>query len=115
MEEESENSDYSDEYDDPPATVIAPTPSIIASQENILDNKDDVQSRHDLYKELYQLVLAKRKQKGLTNKTSETYEWPAILKQIIRCRYPSDIRDYVCYKQSTVSFTLDTFIDLFAM
>ena len=51
MEEESENSDYSDEYDDPPATVIAPTPSIIASQENILDNKDDVQSRHDLYKE----------------------------------------------------------------
>jgi hypothetical protein len=65
--------------------------------------------------ELYQLVLAKLKQKRLTKKNSETYEWPPIVKQIIRCRYPSDIRDYVCYKQATVSFTLDSFIDLFAM
>ena len=96
--EESDNSDYSEEYDDPHTTVNAPIPSTNVSQENILDNNDDVQSRRELYKELCQLLLVKRKHKRLTNKNNETYEWPPIVKQIIRCRYPSDIRDYVWYK-----------------
>jgi hypothetical protein len=112
---ESGNSNYSEEYDYPPMPVVAPAPTTKQNEGNVLENNDDVQSRRELYKELYQLVLAKRKHKRLTNKNNETYEWPPIVKQIIRCRYPSDIRDYVCYKQPTVSFTLDSFIDLFAM
>ena len=51
--EESDNSDYSEEYDDPPTTVNIPTPEIKESQENILHNKDDLQSRHELHRELY--------------------------------------------------------------
>ena len=110
-----EESDNSEEYDDPFTTVNAPIPLTNVSQENILGNNDDVQSRRKLYKELYQLALVKRKHKRLTNKNNEMYEWPPIVKQIIRYQYPSDIRDYVCYKQPTVSFTLNSFIDLFAM
>ena len=111
--EESNSSDYSDEYDDPPTTISTQASSTKSSQQNFLDSSHDVQSRHELSKELYHLVLAKRKRKRLTNANNETYEWPPIVKQIIRCRYPSDIRDYVRYKQPTVSFTLDIFIDLF--
>jgi hypothetical protein len=111
--DDSSNSNYSEEYDYPLMPVNVVHSSTTASQGNILDNNDAVQSRRELYKELYQLVLVKRKQKRLTNKNNETYEWPPIVKQIIRCRYPGDIRDYVCNKQVTVSFTLDSFIDLF--
>ncbi|CAF5006014.1 unnamed protein product [Rotaria sp. Silwood1] len=46
--DESENSDYSDEYDDPPTMVTVPIPSTKAPQENVLDHTDDVQSRHEL-------------------------------------------------------------------
>ncbi|CAF1579784.1 unnamed protein product [Adineta ricciae] len=112
--DDSSNSNYSEEYDYPPAPVSVTPASAKGLQENVLDNNNDIQCRRELYKDLYQLVLTKRKQKRLTKKNNETYEWPPIIKQIIRCRYPGDIRDYACYKQVTVSFTLDSFIDLFS-
>ena len=40
--EESDNSNYNEQYDDPPTTVNAPIPSTNVSQENILENNDDV-------------------------------------------------------------------------
>ena len=64
--EESNSSDYSDEYDDPPTTISTQASSTKPSQQNVLDSPDDVQSRHELYKELYHLVLAQRKHKRLT-------------------------------------------------
>ena len=56
-----EENDNNEEYNEPPTTVNAPIPSTNVSQENILDNNDDVQSLRELYKDLYQLVLVKRK------------------------------------------------------
>jgi hypothetical protein len=74
---------------------------------------DDVQARHELYYQLYQLVFAKQKQKRMhRGKNSVTYEWPPIIKQLIRCRYPGDIKDYVCYKNA-IQLSLQDFIDVF--
>ena len=67
-----------------------------------------------MYHQLYVLVLRQRQEKRLTSKTCETYEWPALIKQIIRCRFPSDIKNDDCYKRPDVVFSVETFIDLFA-
>ena len=67
-----------------------------------------------MYHQLYVLVLRQRQQKRLTSKAYKTYEWPALIKQIIRCTFPSDIKNYDCYKRPDVVFSLETFIDLFA-
>ena len=72
--EERDNSGYSNECDDPHGTIITQVPSTEPSQEHVLDNPDDVQSRHELYKELYYLVLAESKHKRLTNANNERYE-----------------------------------------
>jgi hypothetical protein len=106
-------SDVSLEYE---YTRPAPLPTATSPQQqlNALESAEDVENRRDLYHELYVLVLRKRHQKQLTSKNYETYEWPALIKQIIRCRFPSDIKNYVCYKQPDVVFSIETFIDLFA-
>ena len=83
-------------------------------QLNTLESAEDVKNRHDVYHQLYVLVLRQRQQKRLTSKAYETYQWPALIKQIIRCRFPSDIKTYDCYKRPDVVFSVETFIDLFA-
>lgn len=96
-------SDVSLEYKyDPPASLSKDTSK--KQQLNALESVEDVENRHNLYHELYVLVLRKRQQKKLTSKNYETYEWPALIKQIIRCKFPSDIKNYDCYKQSDVVF-----------
>ena len=54
-------------------TISALAPSTEPSQENILDNPDDVQSDHELYKEWHYFTLTRRKHKGLMNTNNETY------------------------------------------
>ena len=72
---------------------------------------EDVKNRHDVYHQFYVLVLHQRQQKKIN---FETYEWAALIKQIIRCRFPSDIKNYNCYKRpDVVFFSVGTFIDLF--
>ena len=76
-------------------------------QLNALESVEDVKNRHDVHHQLYVLVLRQRQQKRLTSKAYETYEWPALIKQIIRCRFPSDIKNYDCYKRPGVVFSVD--------
>ena len=106
------HSDGSLEYEYHPS---APLPTITSQQQlNALESAEDVKNRHDVYRQLYVLVLRQRQQKRLTSKTYETYEWPALIKQIIRCRFPSDIKNYDYYKRPDIVFSVETFIDLFA-
>ena len=85
-----------------------------------LKNSQVVNSNNQNYQSILILILLQKNSIenrinfSLGNANNETYERSPIVKQIIRCRYPSDIRDYARYKQPTVSFTLDIFIDLFA-
>ena len=99
-----------------PSLSPSPSPSTTTPQQqlNTLESAEDVKNRHDVYHQLYVLVLRQRQQKRLTSKAYETYEWPALIKQIIRCRFPSDIKNYDCYKRPDVVFSVETFIDLFA-
>ena len=83
-------------------------------QLNTLESAEDVKNRHDVYHQLYVLVLRQRQRKRLTSKAYETYEWAALIKQIRRCRFLSDIKSYDCYKQPDVVFSVENFIDLFA-
>ena len=116
---DSDNSDSADTYSDvsleceyhPSAPLSTTT---FQQQLNALESAEDVKNRHDVYHQLYVLVLLQRQQKRLSSKTYETYEWLALIKQIIRCRFPSDIKNYDCYKPLGVVFSVETFIDLFA-
>ena len=58
------------------------------------------------------MILSMR-QKELKTKKNEVYEMPLLIKQIIRCLYPSDIEDNNYSLKPNVVFTLQTFIDLF--
>ena len=78
-------------------------------QLNTLESAEDVKNRHDVYHQLYVLVLRQRQQKRLTSKAYETYEWSALIKQIIRCRFPLDIKNYDCYKRPDVVFSVETY------
>ena len=70
--EHSNNSDYSDKCEDPPTTMSAQAPSTEPSQGYILNNPDDVQSCHDLHKELYHSALTKHKYQRLTQANNDT-------------------------------------------
>jgi hypothetical protein len=97
-------------------TITATTNSSVNSPDmtdSFLETPNHVQYRRDLYKQLYKIVYENRRKRGLTNARKETYEWPPLIKQIVRCRYPSSIRNYECYTKDTIIFTLDTFIDVF--
>ena len=106
------HSDVGLEYEYHPSAPLSTTTS--QQQLNALESAEDVKNRHDVYHQLYVLVLRQRQQKRLTSKTYETYEWPALIKQIIRCRFPSDIKNYDCYKRPDAVFSVETFVDLFA-
>ena len=106
------HSDVSLEYEYHSSAPLSTTTS--QQQLNALESAEDVKNRLVVYHQLYVLVLRQRQQKRLTSKTYETYEWAALIKQIIRCRFPSDIKNYDCNKQPDVVFSVETFIDLFA-
>ena len=75
-------------------------------QQNALESAEDVEKRHDVYQQFYVLVLRQRQQKKLTWKTYETYEWSALIKQIRRCRFPSDMKNGDCYQRTDVGFSV---------
>ncbi|CAF1629372.1 unnamed protein product, partial [Didymodactylos carnosus] len=76
-----------------------------------LETATDAQARKELYNELYKLIFSKQKRTH-GGKIAMTYEWPLLIKQLIRCRYPSDIQDYVYHKNS-IKLSLDDFIHAF--
>ncbi|CAF4676172.1 unnamed protein product, partial [Rotaria sp. Silwood2] len=79
---------------------------------NPLDLPHDRKCRQESLNQLNQLILDAR-QKKLKTKKKEVYELPPLIKQIIRCLYPSDIEDNNYSPKPDVVFTLQTFIDLF--
>ncbi|CAF4504562.1 unnamed protein product, partial [Didymodactylos carnosus] len=62
-----------------------------------LETAADAQARQELCDELYKLIFSKQKRMH-GGKNAVTYEWPSLVKQLIQCRYPSDIQDYVHHK-----------------
>ncbi|CAF1345378.1 unnamed protein product [Didymodactylos carnosus] len=117
-DEEKEDADvgnFSDEYDFDETYLKPPPPTTTTSQqqENPLDLDDDIKRRHDIYRDLYCLIFGIRKQRNGTSKTTETYVWPPLIKQIIRCRHPSDVKNYECYQTPDIIFTVQSFIGVF--
>ncbi|CAF1099177.1 unnamed protein product [Didymodactylos carnosus] len=80
-------------------------------KERSLETATDAQARKELYNELYKLIFSKQKRTH-GGKIAMTYAWPLLIKQLIRCRYPSDIQDYVYHKNS-IKLSLDDFIHAF--
>ncbi|CAM4898573.1 unnamed protein product [Rotaria socialis] len=79
---------------------------------NPLDLPHDQKQRQEIDYKLNQLVFGIRQQK-LKTKKKEIYELPPLIKQLIRCLYPSDIDDNNCSQKPDIVFTLRTFIELF--
>ncbi|CAF3183722.1 unnamed protein product [Rotaria socialis] len=79
---------------------------------NPLDLPHDQKQRQEIAYKLNQLVFGIRQQK-LKTKKKEIYELPPLIKQLIRCLYPSDIDDNNCSQKPDIVFTLRTFIELF--
>ncbi|CAM4850033.1 unnamed protein product [Rotaria magnacalcarata] len=79
---------------------------------NPLDLPHDQKQRQEIDYKLNQLIFGIRQQK-LKTKKKEIYELPPLIKQLIRCLYPSDIHDNNCSQKPDIVFTLRTFIELF--
>ncbi|CAF4083530.1 unnamed protein product, partial [Rotaria sordida] len=84
----------------------------LATNSNPLDLPRDRKRRQETFNKLNQLIFSIREQKGKTTK-KEIYELPPLIKQIIRCLYPSDIDDKKFLQKPDVIFPLQTFIELF--
>ncbi|CAM4788976.1 unnamed protein product [Rotaria magnacalcarata] len=79
---------------------------------NPLELPHDRKHRQETYNKLNQLIFGIRQQKLKANKR-EIYELPTLVKQIIRCLYPSDIDDNNCLQKPDIVFNLKAFIELF--
>ncbi|CAF5208560.1 unnamed protein product [Rotaria magnacalcarata] len=79
---------------------------------NPLDLPHDQKQRQEIDYKLNQLIFGIR-QKKLKTKKKEIYELPPLIKQLIRCLYPSDIDDNNCSQKPDIVFTLRTSIELF--
>ncbi|CAF3181395.1 unnamed protein product [Rotaria socialis] len=79
---------------------------------NPLDLSHNQKQRQEIDYQLNQLIFGIRQQK-LKAKKKEIYERPPLIKQLIRCLYPSDIDDNNCSQKPDIVFTLRTFIELF--
>jgi len=79
---------------------------------NPLDLPHDRKCRQETFNKLNQLIFNIRQQKRKTKK-KEIYELPPLVKQIIRCLYPSDIDEKQFLEKPDVVFTLQTFVELF--
>ncbi|CAF1349660.1 unnamed protein product [Adineta steineri] len=82
----------------------------LTAKANPLDLPQDRKCRQEAFNKLNQLIFNIREQK---TKTKEVYELPPLVKQIIRCLYPSDIDDKTYLQKPDVIFTLKTFVELF--
>ena len=79
---------------------------------NPLDLPHDRKCRQETFNKLNQLIFNIRQQKRKAKK-KEIYELPPLVKQIIRCLYPSDIDEKQFLEKPDVVFTLQTFVELF--
>ncbi|CAF4792889.1 unnamed protein product, partial [Rotaria magnacalcarata] len=84
----------------------------LSEDTNTLDSPYHQQSRQEIYNKLNHLIINIRLQKRQTKK-KEVYEYPPLIKQIIRCLHPSDIDNGNASRKPNVIFTLDTFIEIF--
>ncbi|CAF3422875.1 unnamed protein product [Rotaria socialis] len=84
----------------------------LTNKPNPLDLPHDQKQRQEIDSKLNQLIFGIRQQK-LKTKKKEIYELPPLIKQLIRCLYPSDIDDNNCSQKPDIVFTLRTFIELF--
>ena len=84
----------------------------LTKKANPLDLPRDRTCRQETFNKVNQLIFNVRQQKGKTKK-KEVYELPSLVKQIIRCLYPSDIDDKNYLQKPDVIFTLKTFVELF--
>jgi hypothetical protein len=78
-----------------------------------LDKPEDAENRRETYKELYRFAHGIRREKGQTTSKYTNYQWPPLILQVIRCRYPSGIKNYDNYREPDVVFTDESFVDLF--
>lgn len=78
-----------------------------------LDKPEDIKKRRELYHELYRLVHGIRLEKGDTTSNYSNYQWPPLILQVVRCRYPSGVKNYDNHKEPDVVFTDESFVDLF--
>ncbi len=84
----------------------------LTTKANPLDLPRDRKCRQETFDKLNQLIFNIREQKGKTKK-KEVYDLPPLVKQIIRCLYPSDIDDKNRLQKPDIIFTLQTFVELF--
>ena len=84
----------------------------LTTKANSLDLPHDRKCRQEIFNKVNQLIFNIRQQKGKAKK-KEIYELPPLVKQIIRCLYPSDIDDKNYLQKPDVIFTLHTFVELF--
>ncbi|CAF5166567.1 unnamed protein product [Rotaria magnacalcarata] len=82
----------------------------LAIKPNSLELPHDRKHRQKTYNMLNQLIFGIRQQKL---KRKEIYELPPLVKQIIRCLYPSDIDGNNCLQKPDIVFNLKSFIELF--
>ncbi|CAF1489674.1 unnamed protein product [Adineta ricciae] len=91
------------------ASLARPSPP----HDDPLDSPADAEARRAIYKDLYRLVHGIRLQKGQTTSKYANYQWPPLLLQVVRCRYPSGIKNYENYREPDVIFTDESFVDVF--
>ncbi len=84
----------------------------LTTESNPLDLPRDRKCRQETFNKLNQLIFSIRQQKGKTTK-KEVYQLPPLVKQIIRCLYPSDIDDKKLLQKPDIIFTQQTFVELF--
>ena len=75
---------------------------------NPLDLPHDRKCRQERLNQLNQMILSMRQKKSKTKK-NEVYELPPLVKQIIRCLYPSDIEDNNYSLKPDVVFTANIY------
>jgi hypothetical protein len=78
-----------------------------------LNKPEDVEARREVYKELYQLAHGIRREKGQTTSRYANYQWPPLVLQVIRCRYPSGIKNYENHREPDVVLNDESFVELF--
>ncbi|CAF4153875.1 unnamed protein product, partial [Rotaria magnacalcarata] len=83
----------------------------LSTTKNPLDLPYDRKCRQKIWNKLNQLNFSFRQKKNKTPNLREVYEFPPLVKQVIRCLYPSNIDEKDYLPKPDVIFTLDTFIE----
>ncbi|CAF1597584.1 unnamed protein product [Rotaria magnacalcarata] len=80
----------------------------LSTTKNPLDLPYDRKCRQKIWNKLNQLNFSFRQKKNKTPNLREVYEFPPLVKQVIRCLHPSDIDEKDSLPKPDVIFTLDT-------